>query len=107
MKPLKKEINGFVYIIRNQNGDVFIRKRTEKGLLSGLYEFPWSEGEIFAGAEKSGLIVTHIFTHIRMRLEICFVRAENAGDGFFVKAADLDLYPFSTLMKKVRQKALL
>ena len=107
IKLLKKEINGFVYIIRNQNGDVFIRKRTEKGLLSGLYEFPRSEGEIFAGAEKSGLIVTHIFTHIRMRLEICFVRAENAGDGFFVKSADLDLYPFSTLMKKVRQKALL
>ena len=107
VRTAKKEIRGFVYIIRNKSGEVFIRKRTEKGLLSGLYEFPWSKTPLFENVRKSGLIVTHIFTHIKMQLEICFVYADMFADGFFVKVSDLDLYPFSTLMKKIRQKSLL
>ena len=107
VKAIKKEINGFVYVIRNKNGEVLIRKRIEKGLLSGLYEFPWSESLLFENARKSGLTVMHVFTHIKMRLEICFVYADAFADGFFVKVSDLESYPFSTLMKKVWQKSLL
>ncbi len=39
-KLAKKEQHGYVYLIYNDKGEVFIRKRTEKGLLFGLYEFP-------------------------------------------------------------------
>lgn len=107
-KTAKKELNGFVYIVRNSNGDVLLRKRLEKGLLSGLYEFPWSETALFDDAADSGLFVTHIFTHIKMKLNIHQVRQTQAINGdLFVKPEDLDAYPMSTLMKKVRQKALL
>ena len=107
LKVSKKEINGIVYIIRNKNGDILIRKRKEKGLLSGLYEFPWSETPLFADARDGGLVVTHIFTHIKMRLQIYELRTETVGDGFFIKPADIINYPMSTLMKKVWQKTLL
>lgn len=105
-KADKKEIHGFVYIIRSADGSVLIRRRTEKGLLSGLYEFPWSETPLFDDAETSGLSVTHIFTHIRLTLELCFIKSDEAfNGGSFVKPADLSRYPFSTLMKKVWKKA--
>ena len=104
----KKEKSGFVYIIRNKKQEIFIRKRTEKGLLSGLYELPWcDEGKLFADkkvieTEKS---VTHIFTHIKLNLQICLIEDEQPDfDGFFVPIDKLSAYPFSTLMKKVLTK---
>ncbi len=98
----KKHMEGYVYIIRNKNGDVFIRKRSEKGLLHGLYEFPWSEKNIFPDAEMTQKTVSHIFTHIHMNLKICYLKAEDfAVDGFFVEEKKLSNYAFSTLMKKV------
>ena len=39
----KKEKQGIVLVTENGRGELFIRKRTEKGLLSGLYEFPWND----------------------------------------------------------------
>ena len=47
----KKEKQGIVLVTENGRGELFIRKRTEKGLLSGLYEFPWNDkGLIGEGA---------------------------------------------------------
>lgn len=57
----KKEKQGIVLVTENGRGELFIRKRTEKGLLSGLYEFPWNDkGLIGEGAVDTGLSVTHI-----------------------------------------------
>ena len=57
----KKEKQGIVLVTENGHGELFIRKRTEKGLLSGLYEFPWNDkGLIGEGAVDTGLSVTHI-----------------------------------------------
>ena len=81
-----------------------IRKRTEKGLLSGLYEFPWNEsGKTCSGAVDTGLSVTHIFTHIKLTLRIYTMQSDRAPlpDGFFAAPENLADYPFSTLMKKV------
>ena len=104
-KIAKREISGFVYVIRNEKGEFFLRKRTEKGLLSGLYEFPWSEDKIFSGATDTGYEVTHIFTHIRMKLRIYGFIAEKVDiNGEFVAADKLSEYALSTLMKKVWQK---
>ena len=104
----KKEKSGFVYVIRNKKQEIFIRKRTEKGLLSGLYELPWcDEGKLFTDkkvteTEKS---VTHIFTHIKLNLQIGILEDEHPNfDGFFVSVNKLSDYPFSTLMKKVFKK---
>jgi len=108
LKVPKKDICAYVYLIFDKHNRVYIRKRTQKGLLSGLYEFLWSEKALFANAEETSMTVSHVFTHIRLELKICFVRSEMPdGDGFFVDVSELDQYPFSTLMKKVAKKALL
>lgn len=105
-KTAKKEKNGRVYLFYDGEGRIFIRKRTEKGLLSGLYEFPWTDDETtapFSQTEDTGLKISHIFTHFKLNLKI--FTAQNAlppqNDGLFVRPQDLADYPFSTLMKKV------
>ena len=104
-KTNKKEMTGFVYIIHNKKGEVFVRKREEKGLLSGLYEFPWGEEKMFPKATDSGCEVTHIFTHIRLKLRIYTFSAENTGvTGEFIAEDKLSEYALSTLMKKVWRK---
>lgn len=101
----KKTLCANVYVITNMQGEVFIRKRTEKGLLSGLYEFPWGEGQQFSNATDSGLSVAHVFTHIKLTLHIFTLCNDDPGiDGTFVKIADLSNYALSTLMKKVAEK---
>lgn len=102
----KKEINGFVYIIRNSENKIFIRQRTEKGLLSGLYEFPWNEQPVFDNAFNTGIKVNHIFTHIRLELQICLVQSETPPmAGQFVEIENLSDYALSALMRKVERKA--
>ena len=107
-KPAKKEKTGRVYIIRKSQGRIFIRKRTEKGLLSGLYEFPWNENETqspVCGSEDSHLQITHVFTHFKLTLKIFTLTTETGPDGgTFVAPQDMKNYAFSTLMKKVYQK---
>ena len=101
----KKKFEGYVYLISDGKGAVYIRKRVEKGLLSGLYEFPWSEKPIFQKAQDTGFEVSHIFTHIDMRLKIMVLCQQNIKlDGTFVPVADLKNFAFSTLMRKVWQK---
>ena len=100
----KKEKYGSVYLIFNSKGEILIRKRTEKGLLSGLYEFPWTDGSIiFNNAEKTQNEVTHVFTHFKLTLQVYILHTETIliNDGFFVSPETLESYPFSTLMKKV------
>lgn len=109
-KPEKKEKQGSVCLIYNSKGEIFIRKRIEKGLLSGLYEFPWSDnGQIFASLnpQDSGKNITHIFTHFKLLLRIYTLTLETPPlDGQFVRPQDLENYPTSTLMKKVWKKHL-
>lgn len=109
-KTAKKNKSGYVYIIRNRQGEIFIRKRTEKGLLSGLYEFPWDdEKPLFSeySPQDTGLGVSHIFTHINLSLKIHTLQTEDVfPGGEFVAPENLCRYPFSTLMKKVYQKFL-
>lgn len=100
----KKEIRANVYIISNERGEVFIRKQTDKGILAGLYEFPWRETYDFPNAKDTGKNVTHILTHLRLNLRIYLVSAQNVPfSGLFVPLDELKNYPFSTLMNKVRK----
>ena len=104
--PFRKRVNsvskeGFVYIIRNQKGQVFVRKRTEKGLLSGLYEFPWSEERLYKKAIQTDITVSHTFTHFHLVLHLVFVSKEDVDGGEYICLGDFLKYPSSTLMKKV------
>lgn len=110
---LKKETKqGYVFWIENKNKEILLRKRTEKGLLSGLTELPWNTDCSFpfeADWEITDKTVRHVFTHFDLTLTL--VRAvvsappEN-GDGFFVSPSHFNDHPFSTLMQKVIKKAL-
>lgn len=98
----KNEKRGFVYLIRNSAGQLFIRKREEKGLLSGLYEFPWSETPLYTEAENTGKSISHVFTHFKLVLQICTLQVEKPStDGIFIRSEDFSRYPVSTLMRKV------
>jgi A/G-specific adenine glycosylase len=101
-KMLKQHRTGFVYLIIDSHNRIALRQRTEKGLLSGLYEFPWNEGAMLSNAENLRISVTHIFTHIQLTLNLCLVHSETPlGDTKFVEQDDIKNYPMSTLMKKV------
>ena len=103
----KQEKIGSVYLIENDKGEYLIRKRTEKGLLSGLYEFPWIDnGELYKDSEDSHQQVVHVFTHFKLTLQIYKKKSNKPllADSFFVSKEEFKNYPFSTLMKKVIKK---
>ncbi len=103
LKNTKKEKHGCVYIINNSRGELFIRKRIEKGLLSGLYEFPWNEGTPkYSSAKNTTQTISHIFTHFKLTLHIYQLQTDTPqSDGLFISPKDLSNYAISTLMKKV------
>lgn len=110
-KPEKKIKKGFVYIIQNDKGAYYIEKRLKKGLLNGLYEFPWQENEttypLFPSSQwqLTNQTVSHTFTHFHLTLQIVFLKIKLSDfplkSGIFVQKEDFSAYPFSTLMKKV------
>ena len=71
--------------------------------MSGLYEFPWSEGdEPPAGAKETSSEVSHVFTHFKLVLRLNILKSETyPADGRFVNPEELSVFPMSTLMKKV------
>ncbi|MBE6456212.1 MAG: A/G-specific adenine glycosylase [Alphaproteobacteria bacterium] len=110
-KPTKKIKKGFVYLIQNENGDFYIEKRQGKGLLSGLYEFPWQENEqhfpLFTHPDwkTDSTTVSHTFTHFQLTLKLVRITVKTPDcplkNGLFVAEKAFKNYPFSTLMKKV------
>ncbi len=109
-KPAKQERSGVVYLIQNTAGAYYIRKRPGKGLLSGLYEFPWDYTDtppFDADWQTVPGTVTHVFTHFKLTLTVKSIVTDDVPmtDGDFVVPVDFKEYAFSTLMKKVIQKA--
>ena len=106
-KTQKKKKTGAVFILTDPAGRFFIRKRSS-GLLSGLWELPWTDDGTFpfdANWEKRPGKVRHIFTHLDLTLEFYQSSAPCPDDlkssGLFVDRKDFSKYAFSTLMKKV------
>lgn len=109
---LKRTVQrGYVFWIENKKGEILIRKRTEKGLLSGLAELPWNMNQTFpfnADWHITDKTVKHVFTHFDLTLTIVKTRIDalpDGNDGAFVSAKNFSDHPFSTLMKKVIKKA--
>jgi len=104
----KKKKAGVVFVIEDEKGNLFARKKTKKGLLSGLWELPWSDEEIpfpfKADWHLHPKTVHHIFTHIDLTLKIYHTTIKELPlkeDGQFISKKDIRNYAFSTLMKKV------
>ena len=102
-KLAKKNITGQVYVSQNAKGEYLIRQRTEKGLLNGLWEFPWYESPLLKDKYPT---VTHIFTHFKLTLQIVKNKPPfHVPNGIWVAPSHLGQYPYSTLMSKVMKKA--
>ena len=98
----KKNITGQVYLWQNKNGEYLIRQRTERGLLHGLWEFPWQTGKL---CNEKYPVITHVFTHFKLTLQIIHKKPPfHISNGHWVNPKDFVEYPFSTLMKKVIKK---
>ncbi|MBO7483515.1 MAG: A/G-specific adenine glycosylase [Alphaproteobacteria bacterium] len=103
-KLAKKEKFGQLYLIQNKDGAYLIRKRSAKGLLAGLWEFPWEE--IPALSKEKLPRVVHVFTHFKLTLELIRApkKANDFPDGIWVNPCNFNQYPFPTLMQKVIKK---
>ena len=101
---VKKEKFGRLYLIQNGAGEYLIRKRTGKGLLSGLWEFPWEEVDNLSTQRLPHVV--HVFTHFKLTLELVQApkKALDFPDGIWVHPYNFKNYPFPTLMQKVIKK---
>ncbi len=101
-KLKKKNITGLVYLYQNAKGEYLIRQRTEKGLLHGLWEFPWHEDSLLPGKHPT---ITHVFTHFKLTLQVIYEKPSfHVPNAVWIKQANFGQYPFSTLMNKVIRK---
>ena len=107
---------GHAFVMRDGDGDVFLRSRPAKGLLARMTETPTSEwtGErgdpsfpLAADWRHTGQVV-HVFTHFRLELEVWTAPVDPAGlaDGWWTAPADVAGEALPTLFRKVLAAAL-
>jgi len=108
---------GHAFVIRDADGDVFLQKRADKGLLAQMTETPTSAWTSEAGEPAYPLAaewrhhgqVIHVFTHFRLELEVWSADAvdpEALADGWWASPAELDAEALPTVFRKVLAAAL-
>ena len=111
---------GAAFVIQNKNGDVFLSKRANKGLLGGMSEVPgttWDsrkDGETgeaalpFKSKWKKAGIAKHTFTHFHLELEIWHTNyiAETDLDGWWSSLDNLGNEALPSVMKKAIEVAI-
>ncbi|WP_366657569.1 A/G-specific adenine glycosylase [Fodinicurvata sp. EGI_FJ10296] len=123
-KPPKPVRRGIVFWAVNGKGDVFLRRRAEKGLLGGMMEVPSSEWlaeadfpALDAAAKQAPLpagwrllpgMVRHTFTHFHLELKVAVARIPYApvANGRWVALEALGDEALPTVMRKVVRHAL-
>lgn len=121
-KAIPKQMAAF--IVRNKEGQYLIEKRSEKGLLAGLWQFP--NFEIFQPGSKQELEqelkseygihaythsdpvqqIEHVFSHIIWNISVFEAKAEEAVTTketplLWVTEAELELYAFPVSHQKI------
>ncbi len=118
-KKTKPNRKGAAFVLQRPDGAVWLRKRSDKGLLAGMSEVPTTEwtaridGDIGA---KSGPIdldwnskgtITHTFTHFHLELEVWqAVGPPPDNRGWWVEQDALANEALPTVMKKAIAAAL-
>jgi A/G-specific adenine glycosylase len=111
-KPVRR---GHAFVMRDADGDVFLRSRPEKGLLGGMTEVPTSSWNaeteeptypVSAVWRHNGQVV-HVFTHFRLELEVwsAEVAADGLDGGWWAAPQTLKGEALPTLFRKVLASA--
>ena len=117
-KPVRQ---GAAFVAVNDEGEIFLRRRIESGLLGGMTEVPttgWTariDGETGSDAapfpanwQPAGT-VTHVFTHFELRLSIWRARSVSQNDnhdGWWAPVTNLEDQALPTVMKKAIAQAI-
>lgn len=117
--PIAKREEDWLILIVKIGNAVCVRRRDEKGLLGGLYEFPAiqnarSKREALAHLRKSGFknpsvirhlpASKHVFTHLIWHMQGFLISADAAGAGF-AQVSMLDDLAFPTALRVYREIA--
>jgi A/G-specific adenine glycosylase len=115
-KAAKKAIptrRGYAYVVRRPDGAVLLRRRPERGLLGGMMEVPGSpwdtelppHAHTHAPLQAAWRIVLapvlHTFTHFQLELTVLVAEAEEAAEGVWVAAIDVQHQALPAVMRKV------
>lgn len=102
---------GTFFWIENDQGEVFLEKRPDKGLLASLMGFPsieWDKDKgqesmpSFLSMKELSSSVQHTFTHFHLVGKVVIAKpAHSEMSGIWIKPKDLGRYALPTLMKKV------
>lgn len=117
----KREEEWTILLIQSKDGMV-IRRRDEKKLLGGLYEFPAAEGHLSREEAEQYLLdsgynglrsftplppAKHVFTHLIWRMQGWLVQAESIPDENLIADADgIRSRAFPSAIRKYRDLAL-
>ncbi|HZY68094.1 MAG TPA: A/G-specific adenine glycosylase [Devosia sp.] len=111
-KPERPTRYGHAFVMRDRDGDVYLRSRPAKGLLAGMTEPPGSDWTAaksepvfpLAGDWVRHGEVVHVFTHFRLELEVWSAAVEETRsleDGWWADPGTLDREALPTLFRKV------
>lgn len=114
LKPVRRAI---AFWLENDRGEVWLRRRADTGLLAGMIEIPsspWLEQEmptlpmVEAFAPRQGrwrkipYIVSHIFTHFELHIQIVYGYGEPATKvGFWAAQEELKNLALPSVMHKI------
>ncbi|MFA4995089.1 MAG: A/G-specific adenine glycosylase [Bdellovibrionales bacterium] len=118
-KPVRRAV---AFVLINNKGEVFLRRRSPHGLLGRMMEVPsspWREGDIptladvrdcAPSAEKWMLckgLVRHVFTHFTFEAAVAVAAVKKKIRGHWVLPQELDKEALPSVMKKIVRHALI
>jgi len=115
-KPERPTRYGHAFVMRDGAGDIYLRKRPDKGLLAKMTEVPTSPWGGDALAPQFPLParwrhhgqVVHVFTHFRLELEIWSAEITDVAalsDGWWAAPGTMGREALPSLFKKVLEAA--
>lgn len=88
------------FLVRNQEGEILLRKRPLQGLLAGMMEVPTTPWKETTG-KRHGPIVHHTFTHFYLEIEVSHLEDPAGLEGEWIHPSSFENYALPTVMKKV------